>query len=1036
MTVYSQDNRNLNIEVDGKTDKDEYGNNYVLLSEISEGSFQELSKQFHIKLVLLSPSSHSPLTPEKMLGCNTTVKIKKDDGSWRLFNGILSNFTFKGYYSYSEHCGKSYNPDLYEYSAVLSPKMLMMKNSLKSRIFHSKKPTSVIKQILNEWNINYDAKLENGSKNNVKAYYQLEQIVQYKESDFDFISRLMQKDGIYYYFWQGEENGNPVHKLILRDSNLSSQMNLIYDYDGGTNDVTSFYQGENVGPNNVRIDNYDYRQADVTFFNYDDTTVNQKTSLGSYAKKMQCQKYDADFICTDDKSDASKYRKKLKNLEVQRLQCANFDWQGLTQNREIIPGKSFTMTGYPAGDVHGLITRLEFTAKTTSFSVINSALHEDKKSSFNASFYAQDLKKVFRPQQTIKEPKIFATVNARIITEDITENYNPSNDVGFNDDLGGNPVYVDKKNRIKILMNWRNTKTEESTGSGEDYQRPDFTTMWLNARFGQLWADPTSGKFDIPRKGQEVLVTFVNGNLSQPVVIGSLYNSVVTPPIDTEIAEGVYGSLMRTTGICTNNDDDDDDVTYGVPSSFAKNAKNTMPLPMSAFDLGKADNQKGYNEISMYSMDNSQFSESKYDDTNFMCSWFFPAGAPPVSTLVGYKDGLGSGSAGKNMFFEGINMYSNKDVLSQATQNQVINAGANVQISAATSITLQVGRSKISITDNGIIMKNTFGAKDKYAGYLAAYQDVDDNAPSKPSWGLNSFSSQLLLLPGLGAMTAPLSSVTGTYLANVKTWWGSECGGLIGNTGVTGMATNVKGGFDIMSSIVNLSKLLNELTQDTCNNVGTKASLYGGGSVSASTWLVLQCLLIKAILETVFGAATILKVMFTMQTSAVDLKYNKMSQSSATALISAPSVGIRGNPLGAYIDLFRQLQLFGLGGGLATMAENAAISGKEVNPVGIENYTIDENHVKVQENDMKVQKNDGVVSQSELQAQKDKLSVSDDDNSVVDTGLNVTAQEMGVSSVESKISETEVKAVEQQTQAYKGHWKSLIVDMHNMDIVM
>ncbi|MCP3965306.1 MAG: type VI secretion system tip protein VgrG [Lentisphaerae bacterium] len=989
MFIYTQDNRNLQIEVDGKTDKDSYGNNQILLSRIMKGSYQQLAKPFHIKLKLVSPAVNSPLTLKDMLGHNVTVKLKQEDDSWRLFNGILSDFNFKGYYSYTEEKGiKVFNKELYEYGAVLSPKMILMKNSLKSRVFHEKKPTDVIKQILSEWNIDYVDSLTN-STDDTKAYYDIEQIVQYEESDLSFISRLMEKDGIYYNFWQGEDGDNhPVHKLILRDSNPVADTNLKYDYAGDTEAIREFTLGERVVPDAVRIDDYDHRQADVTFFNYDDTSINQDTDLGSYADKMQISKFDAGFVCTKDKSNAAKYRKKLKKLEAQRLRCAGYDWDGITHNRGLAAGTAFKMTGFPSGNVEGLITRVEFTARTKPFSTLNSSIDTDFASGFTAKFYAQDLGQVFRPRLETQEPKISATLNARVITvENVPTTSGEETAFQFNSDLGGNPTWLDSSTyRVKILMNWRNTQSDNT---------PDFTTMWLNARFGQLWADHTSGSFDIPRKGQEVLVTFVNGNLSQPVVVGSLYNSVVTPPIDSTISEGIYGSLMRSSAIKTNSDD-------GSYENSTSSLGNTMPLPVAAYDLGKKKNQKGFSEISMYSVDNAQFSEPSYDDASFMSSWFFPAGAPSIETLVGYKDSLGSGSAGKNMFFEGINMYSNKDVLNQAAQSQIINAGADVQISAANSITLQVGRSKITITDAGVALANTFGDQNKYNGYIAAYQDVDDNAPSEPSWALSSFSTSMALVPGVAALTAPLTTLCGTYLAEVKTWFGAEHGGLIGNSSTTGLATNVKGGFDFWSCLVNVTKLIKEVIKEVGTNAGTDAGAYAGGSTDASVNLFVQTLLIQAVLTTVAGTVTALKALTALTASEVDLKFNKLSTNGVEVAQGGVKVSKFSNPWAGYVALVRSLLPAGAGDAAASTMSLASLNQESDSPLNNAVIVPQSSDIDANSSTMSLASVDGNVSDSNVRASGNDAGLLESGN-VVNDNVNLVVANYAKLSANNKI---------------------------------
>ncbi|QSH40748.1 type VI secretion system tip protein TssI/VgrG [Lentisphaerota bacterium ZTH] len=1032
MTVYNQDNRDLNIEVEGKTQKDQYGNNYVLLAEIEKGSFEELSKPFHIKLKLLSPSEHPPLASQEMLGRNTTIKLKKSDGSWRLFNGIVSNFILNGYYTYSDTGRTVYNTDLYEYKAVLSPKMLLMQNSIKSRVFHSKKPTEIVEGVLAEWNIDYDDRLLHGSTDDTRKYYQIEQVVQYEESDLDFISRLMEKDGIFYDFWQGEENQNPVHKLVLRDSNPNSELNLIYDYQGNQDAVLDFKLGEKVGPANVRIDNYDYRQADVTFFNYDDSRINQGTDLGTYAANMQVNRFSTDFVGVTDKTESSKYRKKLKKLDAERFRNAGYEWSGSTKNRALSSGTAFTMTGYPTGDIKGLITRLEFAARTTPFSMLHGSVTRDLEAGFEAYFYAQELGNVFRPQLTIQEPKVFSTTNAKVIT---VENI-PAKITDFNSDLGGNPLWVDPEtNRIKILMNWRNTLPGKK-------HSPDVNSMWLTARFGQLWADPYSGKFDIPRKGQEVLVSFINGNLAQPVVIGSLYNSVVKPPIDTAVTNGAYGSIMRSAAITAKQGE------YSAKSF----TQNSMPLPMSAYDLGQSGSQKGYSEISIYSVDNKQFANAAYNNKAFFSKWFFPGAAPPVTDFLGILDAMKGGSAGKNMFFEGINMYSNKDVMSQATQRQVINAGSDVQIAAGNSITLQVGRSKIAISDQGIVMTTIFGDEDRYAGYVTAYTDVDPKPPAMPKWSYGSNSSLVVLQPGAGVLHAPLAVLEGTYLTTTKTIWGSECGALVGHTFVKGLNTEVSAGFDAMGFFDFFSKVIDAVMNDVTNLVkseiaakdgsikdGTsQLSIYQVSGDRSILWIILGAMLINGVYQCVKEAVYSIKMMFTWRASRMNLACDKVEVSGQNVHLDGEKNLIRGNPMAPYLKLLDDLKGTMAPGG--DLLENeifdrvAPMSEEEINLEEVRSQSLSHSRIQLEDSSTSLNSTDESAvdeevngGSAEANAGSEQAAVADLEQSVVDDNKAVSASELSVHESSTAALVERVRALDTETQA-------LIQSLAGMDL--
>ncbi|MCP3965319.1 MAG: type VI secretion system tip protein VgrG [Lentisphaerae bacterium] len=1005
MSIYTQDNSDIQIIVDGKNDKDELGNDLVLLAEILEGSFEALSEPFCIELKLLSPAAVPPLDMKEMLGRNATVKLKNSLGTWRYFNGMLEQFGFDGYYNYeNKHHGNKLNEDLFQYRVTLRPRVSLLKNSRKNRVFHNQSPRVIMRNILNAWQIEHQDCLSNSNKDTEK-YYNFEQCVQYQESDFNFISRLMEADGVFYSFWQGEDiNKGPIHKMLLHDKNPAVGLHLNFNQKGDNDAVNKFELSEKIVPAFVRLDDYDFRQADVTFFDHDDSKVNQKTDLGSYSKNMLINDFEADFSVMKVKSDVSKYREKLKAVSAQRFRVEQYEWKGETKNRQIAAGMAFSLEGFPTGNIKGLVTRVEFKAKTAPYSTAGASMHSDSNASFSASFKAQDLNIPFRPRIAARRPKIDSVVSARVITvENIPEAYTGNGKAAaeksnaglskFGADLGGDPVGIDKKTyRVKIIFNWRNTKQNSS---------PDTGSMWLNARFGQLWADSGSGKFEIPRKGQEVLVSFVNGNPCRPIVVGSVYNSVVSPPIDVTDANGIYGSLMRASSI-----KNDSEEGLLVPESL----ENKMPIPMSVYDLGKKENQKKYSQISLFAMENGKFKEPEIRDDTFMTKCFFPAGEPSIQQLVEdceaiHKKNSGGGSSGPStpMFFEGINMYSNKDVLNQAAQSQFINAGKDIRISAAGSITLQVGRSQISIKDNGVSLKTSFSGAAMNAGYVEDYRDVDDSPPSEPKFNISTFSSSLSLGPGTAGFSSPNVMIQGCYTAAMKTWFGAKTSADIASSGVKGMSTSVSGGTslksmigDILGLVGKLSGALKEYSQGDADTIGLDVM----GSIPA---LYGQLMMTYGIFMNVVNTVKQVKNTFQLKSSAISLKYNNMKKSSEKITLDAPKIDVNGNAVGAYL-------------GLADEAASAVPVGLDTIVNALSGFgaftrqTVDVAEV-----------NTTAISQSDIQADKKKASMSDDGGKVSGTKISGSDNETAAADTDLHVSSSEnaIQASDQSVSSNK-----------------
>ncbi len=367
--------------------------------------------------------------------------------------------------------------------------------------------------------------------------------------------------------------------------------------------------------------------------------------------------------------------------------------------------------------------------------------------------------------------------SANIIT---VENF-PSTEKRFTYDLGGNIIRVNSGTyRVKILFRWDNTKPDGN---------PDFNSMWAYARFSQLWATSNSGKFDIPRQGQEVFVTFSKGNRGQPLIIGSSYNSAIGPPADLATARAYYSNVLRSAT-----------VTQEGAAQASGALAITAPVPYKVSELGNQSSRQNFNEIGIYSMDNGFFTQPSggiEDQFWFITQYLFPSAAPTLQQLVDdvrlvmQEESDTGGSTIEQ--FEGVNIYSNKSIFCQAAQTQIFNAGRDFYINAGNSIQLQVGRSTISIKDEGIVVQCAAGTPDTTKAYIEDYRGKDVNQGGA-GVALPLFNAVLSVLPGRAAMRVPTCSMSGMYRAGFNTWFGSSFGSFIGSSSVRGLTTSLKAG--------------------------------------------------------------------------------------------------------------------------------------------------------------------------------------------------------------------------------------------------
>ena len=156
---------------------------------------ERLSEPFEYELECLS--ENAAIDPDKMLGENVTVGLGLAEGKWRYFNGYVARF------------GQQETLDGFAvYRAVLRPWLWFLTRASNCRIFQHKTVPAIVKEVFRDLGFSDFQEKLSGS------YADREYCVQYRETDFDFVSRLMEEEGIYYYF--AHEKGK--HQLVLADS--------------------------------------------------------------------------------------------------------------------------------------------------------------------------------------------------------------------------------------------------------------------------------------------------------------------------------------------------------------------------------------------------------------------------------------------------------------------------------------------------------------------------------------------------------------------------------------------------------------------------------------------------------------------------------------------------------------------------------------------------------------------------------------------------------------------------------------------------
>ena len=472
------------------------GKDFLLLSRVSAD--EEISKLFSIEVELLHEETEpgfeaTDIAPESILGKATTVQIEQRDGTARELSGMINHFAQRSrdnWFSY--------------YYATIVPHVWLLTQNQQIRIFQNKSVAEILKTVLSGFNVLYELQRTYNSRN---------YCVQYRESDFDFISRLMEEEGIYYYF----EHSEGQHKMVVADTPQShrdcpSKSEIAYYINVGSEAdyVTSILK--------LRTD-YRIKSGKVSFWDFNfqlptnrlDATQpslfnagdNQKLEVydfpGGYAKKF-------DGISGSGGEQASElqnvFDEKPKKAQdtIQSLDAQYKTVSGNSDCSSITSGYRFTLKNHPNSDKNGqyVITSVKHEAEQNPTYVTDEEVEKPYLNSFTCIAYGRGAPQ-FRPERQTPKPYIRGSQTAFVVGP------------------AGEEIFTDKYGRVKVQFHW---DREGAADAG--------SSCWV--RVSQAWAGNKWGMFFVPRIGMEVIVHFLEGDPDQPIITGAVYNAGAMPP--------------------------------------------------------------------------------------------------------------------------------------------------------------------------------------------------------------------------------------------------------------------------------------------------------------------------------------------------------------------------------------------------------------------------------------------------------------------------------------------------------------------------
>jgi type VI secretion system secreted protein VgrG len=444
------------------------GEDVLLLRSFS--AHEELSCLTEISLDLLSEDRE--INFNDIVGQNVTIRLELPEGGTRYWNGYISRFVQ----------GLSTSHRFAEYQATMVPWLWFLTLTSDCRIFQEKTLPDIIKQVFDDVGF---SDIEDRTSGGYRTWAYC---VQYRETDFNFVSRLMEQEGIYYYF--KHEHGKCT--IVLCDSRSK------HDPFAGYEEI-SFIPGTHSSAIQERIREWmvDKVIRPGRFAHTDYNFLKPSTSLMSHEEDPRTHAQ-AEYEIYDfpgeyaEKGEGDKYAKvRLEELARSHEVCS-----GRSDSRGICSGHLFTMTKHTRRD------------QNREYLVLSTTCHasaEDYETSggqsglWDCSFTAIPSAVQFRPMRTTPKPVINGTQTA-VVT-------GPA----------GEEIYTDEHGRVKVQFHW-----------DREGQYDENSSCWV--RVSQNWAGKNWGAFFLPRIGQEVIVSFFEGDPDRPIVTGAVYNGTNKPP--------------------------------------------------------------------------------------------------------------------------------------------------------------------------------------------------------------------------------------------------------------------------------------------------------------------------------------------------------------------------------------------------------------------------------------------------------------------------------------------------------------------------
>lgn len=471
------------------------GKDKLLLAHMS---FTEgLSELFEIRIECLSEveANQKPeiINFDKLLGLDSHIEQRTVGNKLRYYSGKVVEASWFGE-----------RGNFVSYQLTLRPWLWFLTQMSGHRIFQNMTVLQILRKVFTDAGFNdFEFKV-------TETYESIEYCVQYRETHFDFVSRLMEQFGIYYFF----QHSDSKHTLILADSKASHKplpnmptvdfLGMGERFRDTREYFNSWLYERKVRSGKVTVKSFDFDKPNAD-------TKQERISQGGYAayKDMEIYHY------------PNKYKQSQANLGGKFAMAKLHAAQGVDRRRyaggdapSITPGGLVKLQGHPTAEENQeyLVVQAQHAYSAQAY---RSGDESSAGDSYTGHYVLQPSSRPYRAPQITPRPIIAGPQTAIVV--------GPK----------GEEIYTDKHGRIKVQFHW-----------DREGKRDENSSRWV--RVAQVWSGPKWGGFLIPRIGMEVIVEFIEGDPDRPLVIGTVYNGENKFPYDMPANKTQAGIKTRS----------------------------------------------------------------------------------------------------------------------------------------------------------------------------------------------------------------------------------------------------------------------------------------------------------------------------------------------------------------------------------------------------------------------------------------------------------------------------------------------------------